>query len=307
MKRRIPRSGSIASAIVGISLATTLGVAGVAGAATTTTTTPPAGRGAFGGASGSVAALSGTSMEVQNAQSGQVTVSWTTSTAFSQTVTVPASAVTVGACITATGSSSKSTITARSVTISQPVSGKCAAGALGARGGFGGAGRPAGSTGGRTFTPPSGGFRGTGAGGGAGRFPGAGSIAFASGKVTATSSTTLTVSGFSSASLTKAASTKKPAKKSGKSTTTTKPAKRPTIKTVTLHVKIASSTTYSETQSAASTNLAVGDCVTATGTPDSTGAVTASTVRITSTGGQSCTTGFGGGGFGGGGTGRTGG
>ena len=63
-------------------------------------------------------------------------------------------------------------------------------------------------------------------------------------------------------------------------------------------VALSSSTTYTETQPAASSNLAVGDCVTATGTPGSTGAVTATAVRITSTGGQTCTAGFPGGGRG---------
>jgi hypothetical protein len=48
--------------------------------------------------------------------------------------------------------------------------------------------------------------------------------------------------------------------------------------------------------------LAVGDCVTAFGSTASTGAVTASTVRITSTGGKTCSPGFGGGGFRGGGS-----
>jgi hypothetical protein len=57
-------------------------------------------------------------------------------------------------------------------------------------------------------------------------------------------------------------------------------------------VAVTSSTTYSESQSAASSALAVGDCVTATGSSDSTGAVTASSVQISSTGGKSCTTGF---------------
>jgi hypothetical protein len=83
------------------------------------------------------------------------------------------------------------------------------------------------------------------------------------------------ISGFSSASISKNA--KKPSKS----------------KTTTVKVKITSSTTYSENQAAASANLAVGDCVTAAGSADSTGAVSATTVRITSTGGQTCTTGFG--------------
>jgi hypothetical protein len=50
----------------------------------------------------------------------------------------------------------------------------------------------------------------------------------------------------------------------------------------------------------------VGDCVSALGTSSSTGAITASTVRITSTGGKTCAAGFGGG-FGGGGFGGGGG
>ena len=86
------------------------------------------------------------------------------------------------------------------------------------------------------------------------------------------------ISGFSSASITSA---KKPAK-----------GKRPSFKTSTVKVAITSSTTYSERQAAASSDLAVGDCVTAAGSSDSTGAVAASTIQITSTGGKSCTTGF---------------
>jgi hypothetical protein len=46
--------------------------------------------------------------------------------------------------------------------------------------------------------------------------------------------------------------------------------------------------------------VAVGDCVSAFGPAGTTGSVTATTVRITSTGGGTCTSGFGGGGgFGG--------
>jgi hypothetical protein len=64
-------------------------------------------------------------------------------------------------------------------------------------------------------------------------------------------------------------------------------------------VTTSSSTTYKESQGAASSALAVGDCVTAAGSNDSTGAVTASSVQITSTGSSSCTSGFGGVGGGG--------
>jgi hypothetical protein len=100
--------------------------------------------------------------------------------------------------------------------------------------------------------------------------------------VTAVGSNSLTISGFSSASISKNA------KKS------TKSSKKPsTSKTTTVKVTTNSTTTYAEDQTAAASNLAVGDCVTAGGSSDSTGAVSATNVRITSTGGQTCTTGFG--------------
>jgi hypothetical protein len=273
------------SVALGVTLATSLGVSTAAGAATTSTTLP--GRGSFPGTSGSVAAITGSSMEVQNAQSGQVTVNWTPSTTFSQTVDVGASTLVSGTCVTVTGTSSKGTITARSVSVSQPVSGKCAAagtgrpGAGGGPGGFGGGASGSSRAGGR-FTPPA----RSGAGGGR-AFPGAANIAFASGQVTKVASTTLTLSGISSASLQKAAKASSKAKSSKKAT----PA---APKATTVKVKLASTTTFSQTQPATASNLAVGDCVSASGTASSTGAVTATTVRITSTGGQSCTAGFGG-------------
>jgi hypothetical protein len=95
---------------------------------------------------------------------------------------------------------------------------------------------------------------------------------FASGKVTKVSGKTLVLSGFSSQAL-----GKKPTSKSTKASPVT--------------VKVASSTTYSKSQTAAASDLAVGDCVTAAGKTSTTGAVAASTIRITSTGKKSCTTG----------------
>jgi hypothetical protein len=75
--------------------------------------------------------------------------------------------------------------------------------------------------------------------------------------------------------------------------------KASTPKTQKLNVMVATSTTLSETQSTASSSLAVGDCVSAFGQSGSTGDVTATTVSITSTGGKTCSAGFGAGGFGG--------
>ena len=296
MRRPAPPTSMlpIASAVLTVALA--LGVTTAADAASTSSGSS-ANR-SFPGASGSVAAITGTSMEVQNQLSGQVTVSWTTSTTFSQMVEVSASSVAVGDCVMVTGSTSKKSkaVSAKTVTVSQPTSGKCSGGLGGFAGGGPGGASGGGSFPGRSGGPPSGGSL---PGGGSGRppsggsFPGGGSgrprgvpnIGFASGEVTAVNSGSLTVSGFSSASL---SAPKKTAK-----------GKRPTVKISKVKVTTSSSTTYKESQGAASTALAVGDCVTAAGSNDSTGAVTASSVQITSTGGSSCTSGFGGVGGGG--------
>ena len=99
-----------------------LGVAGMALAAcgasssagTPTSTTPgqaaPNGSGGAGGAgrqfpgtSGTIAAITGTSLEVQNPTTGQTTVNYTSATTFRQITTTSASSVTVGTCISAFG------------------------------------------------------------------------------------------------------------------------------------------------------------------------------------------------------------
>ena len=81
---------------------------------------------------------------------------------------------------------------------------------------------------------------------------------------------------------------------SSKSSKTSKPV---APKTENLKITTSGSTTLTSTQPAAATDLAVGDCVTAVGPAAANGAVTATTVHVTSTGGASCTSGFGGGGF----------
>ena len=59
------------------------------------------------GATGSVASLSASSMEVQNASSGQTTVNWSTTTTFSKTATEAVSAIATGDCVTVSGTPSK--------------------------------------------------------------------------------------------------------------------------------------------------------------------------------------------------------
>ncbi len=164
------------------------------------------------GASGSVAALGASSMEVQNATTGQTTVGWTGSTQFSKTVTEAVSSLAAGDCVSVSGTASKkskTTITARTITVTTPTSsGSCTA-SLGARTAGGSAG--GGFFGGRRRRTGAGGGRSFGEGGGSGTrpsFPGGGSgannfrkqlatLSVASGKVTGVSGSTVSVSGAS--------------------------------------------------------------------------------------------------------------
>ena len=231
----------------------------------------------FPGTSGTIAAINGTSLEVQNPTTGQVTVNYTSTTTFRQTVTASASAVTVGSCISAFGkptsgsSSSKSgfgsPVTATTVSVSQSVSGTCT-------GGFGG--RPGGATpgGGGSFTP------GTGTRpAGASRF-GNGQFGAASGEVTAVNGSVVTINETNPT--TKAASS--------------------------VAVTLTSTTTFTTTGTASSTDLAVGKCARANGSADTTGAIAAQSITISTPGPDGCTSGFGGfrGGAGGAGTGGAG-
>jgi hypothetical protein len=84
----------------------------------------------------------------------------------------------------------------------------------------------------------------------------------------------------------------------------------PTTKKVSsVVVTLTASTAFTERQSAAATDLAVGKCASAVGTADTTGAVTARSITISTPGASGCTTGFGrfGGGAGGAGGGAAGG
>jgi Domain of unknown function (DUF5666) len=251
-------------------------------AAPSASPTPTGARAAFPGVVGTAAAVSGSTMEVQNPTSGQVTVTFTATTPITDTVTVTSKDVTVGSCVTvvgtppAAGSASAGgaaarSVTATSVTISAPVKGSCTG--AGGFGGFGGGGFGGGGFGGGpgsasprpSFSPrprPSGsrGAFGNGAFGGA------------NGKVTSVSA-----SGFVVQSRTRAAST----------TTTS------------VTVTISATTKYLKTVAAKPSALKVGQCITAIGTPNSIGAVAARTIRISQPGPSGCVTGFGGrGGFG---------
>jgi hypothetical protein len=236
-------------------------------ASSSATPAPSSSQAAFPGVTGTAAAVSGSSMEVQNPTSGQVTVTFTSATAITDEVTTASSDVTAGSCVTVigqpSGSGSASTsVTAATVAISTPVNGSCtSAGGLGG-GGFGGGARP-------SFSPnpsfsarprPSG-SRGAFGGGFGG----------ANGKVTAVSASGFVVQGRNRAA--------------GGATSIT--------------VTTTASTKYLKVVTAHSSALKVGECITAVGSTNSIGAVAARTIRISQPGPNGCVTGFGGrGGFG---------
>jgi hypothetical protein len=257
----------------------------------TTTTTPaaatnaggagsPGGASAFGpAATGKIASITGNTLEVQNTETGQTTVDLTASTTITASLKASLSDVTVGECVTATGSKGLAgAVKATSVTIFSSTSGTCNRGFGGGGGAFGGGG-----FGGRT----------------GGTFPGAGSrprttvtrptgtVAFASGKVTAVSGSTITVQGTRFAFAGGRTSTT-----NGALGTTTTVSPGPEI------VTVSSATKYLKSGKATASQLTVGECATAIGSTNSIGVVTARALTITQPTSTGCTASFGG--FGGG-------
>jgi Domain of unknown function (DUF5666) len=274
----------------GTTATTPAGTAAASPAAQSSSSAPAGTQAAFPGVVGTAAAVSGSTMEVQNPTSGQVTVTFTATTPITDTVAVTSKDVTVGSCVTvvgkpsAAGAAAKS-VTATSVTISAPVNGACTgAGGFGGfggggfgGGGFGRGGGGAGATPRPSFSPrprPSGsrGAFGNGAFGGA------------NGKVTSVSASGFVVQGRNRA----AGSTGSASASTSTSTSTTS-----------VTVTATAATKYLKTITAAPSALKVGQCITALGTANSIGAIAARSIRISQPGPTGCVTGFGGrGGFG---------
>jgi hypothetical protein len=235
----------------------------------TTQAARPSGANTPPGAFGTAAAVSGSTIEVQNQQSGQVTVKFTSSTKFTNSTSATLADVKVGSCVSvaaASGGAQATALTATTVGITAATSKGCAVtGFGGGAGGFGGGGQ--GGFGGGTRTPnPSRAPRPSGANG-----PAGGNFGRAFGQVSAVSATGFTVKGVARGST-------------------------PAVTTV---VTVNSATKYTKSGSATSAALAVGDCVAAIGTADDTGAITARTIGISKPGPSGCTAGFGGRGGGG--------
>lgn len=229
--------------------------------AQTSTTTPPF-------TSGMLSALTGSTLTVQARNGRSTTVVVTGSTAYQQTTTATASDIAQGDCVRVVGTgSATSGIQATTVVVTKPTSKSCTRNPAGGNGGGAGGRRFGNGTPGSTpFTLP---------GGSAGTVPA--NLAAAFGTVHSVSGDQLTVKG-----------------QAPRTTKKTKP------KTETVSVTLTVSTTVTETVKGAVTDLAVGSCVTANGTADSLGTITAKSVTVSQPVNGSCGGGFGGfGGFGG--------
>jgi hypothetical protein len=254
--------------------ATVAGTAAATPAAQSSSSAPTGTQAAFPGVVGTAAAVSGSSLEVQNPTSGQVTVTFTATTPITETVTVTSKDVTIGSCVTVVGQPSAAgagtdggaaarSVTATSVTISAPVKGNCAG--AGGFGGFGGFGRGGGGSSPRpSFSPRP---RPTGSRGAFGN----GGFSGANGKVTSVSASGFVVQGRNRAA--------------GSDTS------------ITVITNAASK--YLKTVTAKPSALKVGQCITAVGTANSIGAIAARSIRISQPGPNGCVSGFAGrGGFG---------
>lgn len=214
------------------------------------------GRGGPGG-SGEVVQVSGSTAQVQN-EEGQVAVTWTSTTSFTQQVASDLSAVTVGACVVVQSDQDTTgeEIAATSVRVSEATDGTCAIGA-GTGAGTGAEGREGPEGGERT--PPAG--APSDAPEGAADAP-ARTGTRVIGEVTAVSATGFTVS-----------------------------AQQPDAEEASdVIVSVSTDTTVAATVAASATDVVVGRCITSGGEADETGAITATTIAISDMVDDACAT-----------------
>jgi hypothetical protein len=271
-RRRGPRAGVLALALTSGALAFAVAACGSSSSssAPATSTQPAASAGArptLPGAYGTIAAVTGTNMQVQNKINGQVTVNFGSSTKITSSDSASKTDITVGSCVLVTGTGTNgATVTAQSVTISQPVNGACTIGG-GALSGGTGAGAGTGTRRGGGGRLGGGGLLGKGGGRlrpSAGASP-AGDATGAYGTVSAVTGTGFSVKGQARAN---------------------QPAKDSTV-------TVTGTTTFSKTITASPTALTVGDCAVALGKADDTGAVAATSISVSKPGKSGCTIGTG--------------
>jgi hypothetical protein len=262
--------GAVALTVAAVALLSACGGSPLSGSAKTPSSSASASAGTgrtFGtppAASGEIAEIDGNTLQVQNASTGQVAVTLTSKTTYTQTKAATRAAVTVGSCIVAmqpasssSGADRPTAITATSVLVTPATNGSCSGGFGPNQGRVGGPGTvQSGAPTNRPSGLPSGGPTGT-------------RRAFGiSGLVTAVAGSTITVRA------------ERPAQ--GSSTPTT----------YTATVTTTSATTYSETSAAHRSDVKVGLCATVTGTTNSDGTVTAKRLALTPKEADGCSTGF---------------
>jgi hypothetical protein len=222
--------------------------------------------GAFPGAAGMVAAVTGTTAQVQSA-TRQTAVTWTSSTTFTDQVAAASTDLKAGDCVVArpavpsgtgpkggsngTGGSA-TTVAAATIEMSAPVNGTCAAGLGGKRIGQ----RPGGAP---TAAPGNGKGNGNGSTRTPRRFGGFGVV----GTIASVSDGSLVVT-----------------ESRGNSAHT-------------ITVTYGPSTTFTTLRAGAASDVVVGVCVLAQGKTDDTGALTATTIAVSPAVNGACTTGFG--------------
>lgn len=212
----------------------------------------------FPGAVGEITGVSGTTLQVRDDQSGEVKVTYTDTTEFTQQINGSIADLAVGDCVmvASDGATDSSPVAATAVTVSAAVDGSC-------QGGMNPGGIPSGSeipSGIPSGAPPSGQTPPSGGG-----MPGGGGVF---GLVTAVTDTGFTVESTV------------PGGESGEPRSVT----------------VSATTTWTTTEAATASALTVGRCVNATGEADDTGAVTATRIAVSDPVDGECVGGFGPGG-----------
>jgi len=257
------------------------------------------------GVSGTIATVSDSLLQVQDADS-QTAVTFTAATTITNQISASLSDIVAGACIMASGSmndsgnastSEESSSSVTTVRITEPVDGECVGGFAAMSGGMpGGGGTPpndgempeGGPDGGEMPEMPD----GAPADGEMPEMPGGGMGGFVSGKVTAVSGNTITVESVSLAgqgaegdSAESDSAEGSSAEESGATETTVD------------EITVDADTDYTKTVSATSEELVAGACVTAMGEYEGE-KYAATSLAVSEAGDEGCNTGFGGG-FGG--------
>ncbi|MEI6622950.1 MAG: hypothetical protein WCP28_13690 [Actinomycetes bacterium] len=227
------------------------------------------------GANGLIAEVTGTTLQVQGTNS-QTAVTYSASTTITKDVTVTLAGVKVGQCVNANGTpdaNGGSALTATNVRISDPVNGVCTGGFGDPNGGQpGGQGARPGGPGG---PDGYGGQRPSGAPSGmpSGGPPGGQGFAFATGKVTSTTATTIVLTGRLMAR---------------------GPAASASPADVPVTVTVGADTKYNQIVKATPAALVVGQCARAIGPSDTKGILAATMITVTTPVNGVCETGFGG-------------